>query len=82
MSWGEQDDGDVAYASWAQQIEHAVGDGNPAQGNSYVVFYHTGDSEYKARNGLDGTIDYHDSNADVVINNCIRAVSNYGTIRV
>jgi len=65
--WGNQEYGVTAQGAWAQQMEHAAGDGNPAQKATYIIFYDPADSRYKTRNGLDGTIDYNSTDPKTTI---------------
>lgn len=78
MSFGTKAKGDKGEPAWANLIEDALGDGNPAQSAAYVVFLDG--STYKARNGTDGTIDYSGTNAATVINAAIDACPDYGTV--
>lgn len=58
---------DVTSADW-NELTAALGGGKPAQGTAYVFFYDSDDSEYKSRNGLDGTIDARGTDADTALN--------------
>jgi len=78
MSFGTKVKGDKGEPAWANLIEGALGDGNPAQSASYVIF--KDGSTYKARNGTDGTIDYSGTNAATVINAAIDAAPLCGTV--
>jgi len=71
-SFGEIASGSKGYSAWALDVEHALGDGNPAQGPQYIIFK-DGASSYKARSGLTGKIPSwgSDSNACDLINNAI-----------
>jgi len=55
-----------------------LGDGKPAQGASYVIF--KDGSDYKARNGIDGTIDYNQTNLATVLQAAVDALTDGGTI--
>lgn len=75
MSWGISDGDNVNQAYMRTLIEAALGDGKPAQGGTYVIFYDGDDSEYKARDGLDGKIDYRGTDATTVIQAAIDATT-------
>jgi hypothetical protein len=76
MSFGTKSTGDAANPDWANLIEDALGDGNPAQALSFVVF--KDGSDFKARNGTDGTIDYSGTVGGTVIQACLDACESAG----
>lgn len=69
--------GDKGTAAWAQDVEHALGDGKPAQAASYTFF--KDGSEYKVRNGLTGEIGYTGTNAVTVAQAILNAMGS-GTL--
>ena len=76
MSFGAKAAGDKAGNVWANDIQHALGDGNPAQAASYVVFLDG--ATYKARNGKDGTIDFSGANKATVQQATVDALATAG----
>lgn len=76
MAWGISDGDDVNEAYLNDLIEAALGDGNPAQGATYVIF--KDDSNIKARNGTTGHIDYSGTDAATVIQAAIDALGSNG----
>lgn len=66
--YGDVKHGDALTPGWVQNVEDGLGSGKPAQGASYVIF--KDGSEYEARNGTTGEIDY----ARESVSNCINAV--------
>ena len=80
MSFGTKSAGDTITSAWKNLLESALGSGNPAQGASYVVFYDSSDSLYKARNGLDGTIDSSNATLLTVVQAANDALTSGGTI--
>lgn len=73
MPWGIKD-GDIVNSAYLKTlIESALGDGTPAQPASYTVFLDG--STIKARNGDDGTIDFSGTDASVVIQAVIDALT-------
>lgn len=57
--YNDIDEGDKISVGWGNDIEDAIGDGNPAQYASYAIF--KDGSDIKARNGLTGKIDHDDT---------------------
>lgn len=76
MSFGTKSDGDDAPAAWANLIEDALGDGKPAQPATFIIF--VDGSDFKARDGVDGKIDYSGTNAATVIQAAIDASPSTG----
>lgn len=82
MPWGISDGDDVNAAYLKTLVEAALGDGNPAQGASYVVFYNGDESECQARNGMNGKIDYHGTNSATVLQAVQDALTSGGLITI
>lgn len=80
MSWDNATDGMKYTAEYANMIQHALGDGQPVQPARYVIFYDSAAGEYKARSGINGTIEDHGPNAAALINRCIIAMPTLSTI--
>lgn len=77
MSITAPSSGDKGTAAWGAAVANALGNGNPAQNATYVIF--KVGSTYYARHGTDGTIDYSGANAATVIQAAIDALSaTYG----
>jgi len=73
--------GDKVKSLWMQQLQDALGGGYPSQGAKYIVFKDT-TGLYKARNGLDGDIDFEDADFIDVVNPALLACTTGGRVHV
>lgn len=69
--YGDVKHGDAITPGWMQNVEDALGSGNPSQLGDYIIFYDSDDSEYKARNGTTGKIDFHNDDLSRLLRNVI-----------
>jgi len=74
--------GNKATPTWANNIQNALGGGNPAQSAKFVVFYDATSGFFKARNGATGVITYEDADFIDVVNPALLGCASGGRVHV
>jgi len=75
-------DGSKITPTWMNNIQNALGGGNPAQSAKFVVFYDATSGFFKARNGATGAITYEDADFIDVVNPALLGCASGGRVHI